>query len=520
MRLFTTVSGLRSSLAIKSPEQTIGLVPTMGSLHSGHLSLIKRAVSENDLVVVSIFVNPLQFGPQEDWDKYPQTLEVDSELCAQRGVDLVFAPKTEEMGITQVGQTGLTTAVVPPQGMTSVLCGPFRPVHFTGVATIVTQLFQIVQPNIAYFGQKDAQQLAIIRRLAQDLHFSTEIRGCPTVREVSGLAYSSRNQYLSSQEKVEATVLYRSLTKAQSAFQQGAVTSNELITIVKQELASVSSIRVEYVEVVDPDTLIPLTHIERSGLLAIALWIGSTRLIDNIVLRLRQPIIAIDGPAGAGKSTVTRHLAQTLGFLHLDTGAMYRAVTWLIMHQGIDLDDTGAIAELLSDLRLELIPDHNPTHPSSVVINGHNVSEAVRSLEVTKNVSKIAALNAVRCQLVKLQKSFGIKGGLVAEGRDIGTNVFPDAELKIFLTASVEERSQRRLKELESQGLTNVNQEELAREIQARDELDSQRKVSPLQQATDAIVISSDGLSVEEVTAKIVELYQGSTIYFQDESKL
>lgn len=500
MRLFTTVSGLRSSLAVKSPEQTIGLVPTMGALHPGHLSLIKRAVSENDLVVVSIFVNPLQFGPQEDWDRYPQALEIDSQLCAQEGVDLIFAPSPEEMGITDLGRSDITT-VVPPKDMASVLCGPFRPIHFIGVATIVTQLLQIVQPNRAYFGQKDAQQLAIIKRLVKDLHFKTEIKACPIVREASGLAYSSRNQYLNSQEKAQAAVLYCSLTKAQKAFQKGVNDRNELIAIVEAELASVSDLKVEYIDLVHPDTMIPLTQIDQEGLLAIAAWMGSTRLIDNIKLRMRQPIIAIDGPAGAGKSTVTRNLAQTLGFIYLDTGAMYRAVTWLVMHMGIDLEDSAAIAELLGDLDLEL-------NPHSVIINGHNVTAVIRSIEVTKNVSKVSALSPVRRKLVKLQQKFGIKGGLVAEGRDIGTNVFPDADLKIFLTASVKERARRRLKDFETQGITNVSLEELAKSIQARDELDSQRKVSPLQQAPDAIVISSDGLSVDEVTAKIVDLYQ------------
>ena len=169
MRLFTTVSGLRSSLALTAPEQTLGLVPTMGALHPGHLGLIKRAVCENELVVVSIFVNPLQFGPQEDCDQYPQSLEADLELCKQAGVDIVFAPTAVEMGVTEVGAVNNNTAVVPPVAMTSVLCGPFRPVHFTGVATIVTKLLNIVQPQRAYFGQKDAQQLAIIKRLVKDL---------------------------------------------------------------------------------------------------------------------------------------------------------------------------------------------------------------------------------------------------------------------------------------------------------------------------------------------------------------
>ena len=516
MRLFTTVSGLRSSLALTAPEQTLGLVPTMGALHPGHLGLIKRAVSENELVVVSIFVNPLQFGPQEDFDKYPQSLEADLELCKQAGVDIVFAPTPVEMGLTEVGAhreadafgNADHTGVVPPVAMTSVLCGPFRPVHFTGVATIVTKLLNIVQPQRAYFGQKDAQQLAIIKRLVKDLKLPTEIRDVPIVRETSGLAYSSRNQYLSSQEKADAATVYRSLSKAHNAFKQGIVTKDELIAIAKTELASISSIKIEYLDLVHPDTLTPLTQVETKGLLAIAVWLGSTRLIDNIILNLRQPIIAIDGPAGAGKSTVTRHVAQTLGFIYLDTGAMYRAVTWLVMHNGIDLDDSEAIAELLTDLRLDLIPGTNLNQSSAVIINDHDVTEIIRSPEITKYVSKVSALPVVRCYLVHLQQKLGVKGGLVAEGRDIGTNVFPDAELKIFLTASVKERSLRRLRDYHNQGITDISLEELAQGIEARDKLDTERKVSPLQQASDAIVLNTDNLTVEEVIAKIVDLYR------------
>jgi len=506
MHLFTTISSLRSSLALKTGEQTLGLIPTMGALHAGHLSLIKRAVWENDLVIVSIFVNPLQFGQDEDCDRYPQSLEADLQLCTEAGVDFVFAPTPEEMGISDMSQNA--TVVLPPVEMTSVLCGPFRPVHFPGVATIVTKLLTIIQPDKAYFGEKDAQQLAIIKRLVKDLNFKTEIKSCQTVRETSGLAYSSRNQYLNTREKAQAAIIYKSLSKAKQAFKNGIIIKDELLDIVKIEIDSAPNLKIEYVDLVHPDSLTPLTQVEEKGLLAIAVWLGSTRLIDNIILNMRKPIIAIDGPAGAGKSTVTRYLAQRLGFVHLDTGAMYRAVTWLVMQQGVDMEDEGAIAELLQDMRLELIPSHIPNQSCLVIVNDHDITETIRSPEISRYVSKISALATVRRYLVKLQQDFGEKGGIVAEGRDIGTNVFPDAELKIFLTASVTERSLRRLKDYQNQGINNITLEELAKEIETRDKLDTERKVSPLQQASDAIVVSTDGLTIEEVITKIISLYQ------------
>lgn len=340
--LLRTISELRSYLKPyrQANQGTIGLVPTMGALHQGHLSLIAKAIAENRLVVVSIFVNPLQFAPQEDLANYPRQLEEDVQLCESMGVDLVFAPTPEEMDSR--GDTGALnnkTTVVPPQSMTQVLCGKYRPAHFTGVASIVTQLFNIIQPDKAYFGQKDAQQLAIIRRLAQDLNIPVAIVPCPIIREASGLALSSRNQYLTELEKQQAAKIYHSLQQAKLAFIQGEINATALINLVKQKLAATEEVRIQYIELVDPFSLQSITQIKQTGLLAIAVYVGSTRLIDNIVLQKRQPIIAIDGPAGAGKSTVTRSLAHQLGLLYLDTGAMYRAVTWLVQSSGIAIND-------------------------------------------------------------------------------------------------------------------------------------------------------------------------------------
>lgn len=513
MRLFRTVAGLRSELERYWQQRTIGLVPTMGALHAGHLSLMARAVAENDVVVTSIFVNPLQFEPGSDLSQYPRTLDQDCQVCEQVGVHVVFAPTASELygekTVTQSSEARYRfTQVVPPESMLGVLCAPHRPGHFQGVATIVTKLLNIVQPTNAYFGEKDAQQLAIIRRLVSDLNLPVTIQACPIVREPSGLAYSSRNQYLTPQQKAQATLLFQSLQTAHQAFKAGELEAQKLIPLVKQELARDRALAVEYIELVNPDTLKPLARVKNKGLLAIAAYVGSTRLIDNILLRQRHPIVAIDGPAGAGKSTVTRRVAEELGLMHLDTGAMYRALTWLVLQAGIPLDDQSAIAELASQAQIQLIAPESPQAPPRVQVDGQEVTEAVRSAEVTAHVSAIAAQSAVRRELVKQQQRWGEKGGIVAEGRDIGTAVFPDAELKIFLTASLTERARRRQKELIERGIATNDLAQLEQEIERRDTYDSRRQVSPLRKAPDAIEIQTDNLTVEEVIAQIVELYR------------
>ena len=508
--LLRTTSQLRSHLQPhrQANNNQIGLVPTMGALHQGHLSLIKRAIAENKLVVVSIFVNPLQFAPTEDLDNYPRQLDRDLKLCETMGVDFVFAPTPEEMN--SQGDTealDATTQVIPPSNMTQVLCGKYRPDHFTGVATIVTKLLNIVQPNRAYFGRKDAQQLAIIRRLVKDLNISVEIVPCPIVRETSGLALSSRNQYLTESEKIQAGSIYRSLQQAQLAVWQGETNTSTLTNLVKQKLADSEKVKIQYVELVDPFSLQPLKQIKQTGLLAIAAYVGSTRLIDNIVLQKRQPIVAIDGPAGAGKSTVTRSLAHQLGLLYLDTGAMYRAVTWLAMNSNTAIDDEEAIANLIQDLDLKLTSPESTDLPTVVHVNGEEVTTAIRTPEVTANVSAIAAQAAVREKLVEMQQQWGEQGGLIAEGRDIGTNVFPNAELKIFLTATPAERARRRMQDLKAQGREDIDVKQLEADIQKRDEQDSNRAIAPLKKADDAIELVTDDLSIKEVINKIVELY-------------
>ncbi|HIK18837.1 MAG TPA: bifunctional pantoate--beta-alanine ligase/(d)CMP kinase [Leptolyngbyaceae cyanobacterium M33_DOE_097] len=517
MRLFHTIAGLRCYLDLHRPGPSrlwdgvtyesspigmvpeVGLVPTMGALHNGHLRLIQRARRENKVVVVSIFVNPLQFGPKEDFQKYPRTLEADCQLCEAAGVDAVFAPSAEELGVIHQG-----TIVNPPKEMISGLCGRSRIGHFEGVATIVTKLLNIVQPNRAYFGQKDAQQLAMIQQLVNDLNFAVEIVGCPTVREPSGLAQSSRNQYLSGSQKEQAAILYRSLQRAEQAFRQGTKETETLIHLVKSELATVPEIELEYAELVDPKTLAPLETVDESGLLAIAARLDSTRLIDNIVLQKRLPIVAIDGPAGAGKSTVARQVAQVLNLLYLDTGAMYRALTWLVMQSDIPVTDEPGVAELVSQAEIIVGGSVDATQ---VTINGREVTSEIRGLDVTANVSAIAAQPAVRKELVNQQRRYGQTGGVVIEGRDIGTNVFPDAEVKIYLTASVQERARRRQLDLKNQGKGDISLDELEQSIYERDRKDSTRALAPLRKAVDAIEIQTDGLTIDQVVEQIVQRY-------------
>ncbi|MFG6096764.1 bifunctional pantoate--beta-alanine ligase/(d)CMP kinase [Leptolyngbyaceae cyanobacterium CCMR0082] len=512
MRLLKTIEGLRCWL--RKQSGSIGLVPTMGALHQGHLSLIHRARRDNELVIVSIFVNPLQFGPNEDLAAYPRTLDLDARMCEAAGVDCIFAPTALDLYGPNFQDADALVTVLPPPALARPLCGQFRPEHFNGVATVVTKLISLVRPQRSYFGQKDAQQLAIIRRLVKDLNLPGSIIGCPTVREADGLALSSRNKYLSEQERQQAVILYRGLRRAKEKFKAGVRSQHSLACIVFQYLETAPAVAPQYIELVNPYTLAPLEKVETVGMLAVAAFVGTTRLIDNVVLRARRPIIAIDGPAGAGKSTVARQLAQQLGLLYLDTGAMYRAFTWYVLAQACNPDDEVAVADLLPKCEIKLVatPADAGPHPPEVWVNDTLVTQAIRTSEVTANVSTIAAQSSVREALVKQQMQYGLTGGVVADGRDIGTHVFPDAELKIFLTASVEERARRRQRDLANQNQPVPELSDLAQAISERDHKDSTREISPLRQADDAIEVVTDSLAIESVLDKLLTLYKEKVV--------
>ena len=254
---------------------SVGLVPTMGYLHPGHISLIERARKENDMVVVSIFVNPLQFGPNEDLDKYPRDMAHDREVCEKAGADLIFAPQTSEMYPCE----NLVFADV--KGLDEGLCGAKRPGHFRGVCTVVSKLFNIVLPDRAYFGEKDAQQLAIIRRMVKDLNFGTAIVSCPIVREPDGLAMSSRNLYLSPEERKAALSLSRSLSAAKELMRKGEKDSVKIREAIVAGISSEPLVKIDYAEIVDSADLSPVEKIEKPVLAAAAVYFGKTRLIDN-----------------------------------------------------------------------------------------------------------------------------------------------------------------------------------------------------------------------------------------------
>ena len=281
MRVVKSVKEVRDAVKEwKAQGLSVGFVPTMGYLHEGHESLIKKAVKDNDRVVVSIFVNPMQFGPTEDLDKYPRDLERDSKLCENAGANLIFHPEKEEMYFEDF------SSYVDINGLSDELCGKSRPIHFRGVCTVVTKLFNIVNPDRAYFGEKDAQQLAIIRRFVKDLNIDIEIIGCPIIREEDGLAKSSRNTYLSKKERQAALILSQSLNLAKDAINSGEGNSSVVIDIISNSIKKEPLAKIDYIEVVDSLSMKPVKTIEKSVLVAIAVYIGKTRLIDNFTFNI------------------------------------------------------------------------------------------------------------------------------------------------------------------------------------------------------------------------------------------
>lgn len=283
MMVVRTVSEVRRAVAAARREgKSVGFVPTMGALHEGHLALIRRACQDCGFVGVSIFVNPTQFGPSEDFARYPRTLEADSQMCREAGVDIIFAPDAEEMY-----PEGFATWV-EVGGVTEMLEGEFRPGHFRGVATVCLKLFNIFQPDRAYFGQKDYQQLQVIRKMVRDLNLPLEIVPVETVREPDGLALSSRNRYLSAEERRAALVLSKSLAEARSAFDSGERNAAAIQSVVRSVLDSEPLAQTDYAVVVDAETLLPIDRIDKPAAVLLAVRIGSTRLIDNAVFDPRS----------------------------------------------------------------------------------------------------------------------------------------------------------------------------------------------------------------------------------------
>lgn len=485
------------------PHQ-INFVPTMGGLHKGHQTLIKAAKAfsqqEASKVLVSIFVNPLQFGGNEDFKTYPRDLDADCKTAYEAGAKAIWVPSIEDIfprGVDSYFQ------IKAPSNLQDNLCGAFRKNHFDGVATVVLRLLNLVGPKRIFLGEKDWQQLIILRQLISELRIPVKVQSIPTVRDADGLPCSSRNTFLSKAERLRALALPEALKKAAYEFQEHHSIDIEEIKIYLQN----NDLKVQYIETVDSKSLTPLNN-DRSKLclLAAAVHCGKTRLIDHTFLMKRPPIIAIDGPAGAGKSTVTKRFAKHLGLIYLDTGAMYRAVTWLTQKEDIDLKNEKALLMILSDLNLDIQFSDEDT--PKVILNGQDITKEIRSPKVTSQVSIVAAQSSVREKLTQQQKQLGEKGGLVAEGRDIGTAVFPNADLKVFLTATPQERAKRRALDLEKQGFPVPNLLDLENQITERDRLDSTRQIAPLLKAKDAKELLTDGMSIEEVVDSLITLFK------------
>lgn len=281
MQIVKTVEDVRRQVKVwREQGLSVGLVPTMGYLHEGHKSLIDKAVEQNDCVVVSVFVNPIQFGPTEDLATYPRDLEHDAAICEEAGADLIFHPQPEEMYYDDF------CTYIDMDNLTKGLCGKTRPTHFRGVCTVVGKLFHIVGPDRAYFGQKDAQQLAVIRRMVRDLNFPLQIVGCPIVREEDGLAKSSRNTYLSPEERKAAVILHKGLEKGEEMVRAGERDAGKVKKAICDIIESEPLAKIDYVDIVDFDNIQEKEVLEGSVLAAVAVYIGKTRLIDNFIITI------------------------------------------------------------------------------------------------------------------------------------------------------------------------------------------------------------------------------------------
>ena len=500
-KIFKTNAELKNWLSEQNPG--IIFIPTMGGLHPGHQYLIQSAKKEkgniNKIILVSIFINPLQFSKNEDFRKYPRNLNRDAEIAFRAGADAIWAPNYNEVF---PGGEDSHFKIKVPDILNNQLCGAKRKGHFDGVATVIIRLIKIIQPEELILGEKDWQQLIIIRKLFEELSIPIKIQSYATQRDQSGFAYSSRNSYLSHTERLNAQALPNAIQETKIDF-----VKNKIINLEKlNSRLKKSNLDIEYVKIVDAFSLKPIKNIKGICLLAAAVKCGSTRLIDHTFLMRRKPIIAIDGPAGAGKSTVTKEFAKRLGFIYLDTGAMYRAVTWLIISNSIDPSNQTEIKNILKEAKLEF--KSSMLDEQKTFINDTDVTKKIRSPKVTSIVSEVAKQQFVRELLTKKQQAIGDNGGLIAEGRDIGTAVFPDADVKIFLTASPKERAKRRSLDLKKRGYEYSSVEDLEREIKARDKKDSEREIAPLKKAEDAIELLTDGMNIEDVLQELNYIFR------------
>nr|WP_075488389.1 bifunctional pantoate--beta-alanine ligase/(d)CMP kinase [Prochlorococcus marinus] len=477
----------------------INFIPTMGNLHNGHIKLISTAKNDNSYInLVSIFINPLQFDNKSDLANYPKTIDHDIKVSFENGADAIFIPSTEDIYPPNYKNIKFLKA---SSELSSALCGLNRIGHFDGVCTVIYRLLNLIKPKNLYLGEKDWQQLLILKDLVSSEKLNVSIKSIPTQRDFDGIPLSSRNIHLSKNERKLIRFFSNELLEAKKIFEQEKKINLKKII----ERLSEEKISIEYLEHLHPHTLQQSSAEDNISLLAGAIRCGETRLIDHVFLMKRRPIIAIDGPAGSGKSTVTKLIAKKLKLLYLDTGAMYRALSWLMIKENIDYKKEKKLQHILKDI--SIVFKSNTNSYQDVYVNNYCVTEEIRSQKISSIVSTISSLKEVRKFLVEEQRKIGESGGLVAEGRDIGTTVFPHAELKIFLTASIDERAKRRKSDANSKDSQEIDLNTLKELIKKRDFEDSNREISPLIKANDAIEIITDGYSINEVVDKIIDLY-------------
>jgi len=480
-------------------QRDISFVPSMGNLHFGHKELIYKAKElKKNLVLLSVFINPLQFNDKEDLKNYPRTINKDIDIALAAGTDAIFIPSEDEIFPRNEKKIQYEKA---SEDLSKSLCGRYRKGHFDGVCSVVSRLINIVKPEVIFLGEKDWQQLLIIKEMVAKRNIKVAIKSINTQRDLDGVPFSSRNNLLLKNDREKLKLFSEELFHSKQIFKQTkTINLSKIIERLKDK-----DIKIEYLEHVNAFNLKRSTSKMNITMLAGAIICGKTRLIDHVFLMKRDPIIAIDGPAGSGKSTVTKLIAKKLNFIFLDTGAMYRALSWYLLKQKINYENREELNSFLSDISITFQSFTGSNQ--NVIINDHNVTEKIRTQEISSIVSSIASIREIREFLVKEQRKIGEAGGIVAEGRDIGSKVFPNAELKIFLTATINERAKRRKNELEAMGQGSIDFKKLKKNIEQRDFDDYNRKISPLVKAQDAIEIISDGYKINQVVEKILEIY-------------